>query len=572
MRRGAASGWHRVYVAWFAMQSSRFDSRRQRADNGRVSVYLLQAVRVLGWVLLATAVLVPLGMLVVDAASGPPAWGELALSPRLVTIFLRTVAVALGASALALLLALPAVAALTTARGRGVRAALTSLMLFPLFAPPCVFAYSIMLLSSQPHGVGRVLAAIGFNSEAAGPIRAALALALWLWPIPALTLAAAFRHGGLAAYRLARLDAGAAVALLRAALPAMRGPLTAATAVVFLLALNDGTAAPLVLTRLWPAEMAPDVLDASLYGSTAAAILWKSWPILATTALAAALAWSGVRQMRAWFETDTSLDLGEATLPAAAWARVGCAAIVALLAAMPVLIFVVDLASAYSAWGAAISRAWTLYAAERRASLIVASLSAVAAVCVGLASVRLVPAARRLSRWLSAACLAGVVLVAVLPPELLAQAIVRAFNRPGVLGELYDRTPLAWLLAIVARFGFVPVALAWCAARWVPAELVRQAQSDGAGPARLTASIGLPYVARAVAAGALVFACLSLGEVAASFILIPPRFGGSLAVAIDNQMHYGRNYDVIVTTLMLLVPGAAAAVLSPLLVAARRKG
>src|SRR5262249_55141730 len=150
--------------------------------------------------------------------------------------------------------------------------------------------------------------------------------------------------------------------------------------------------------------------------------------------------------------------------------------------------------------------------------------------------------------------LALAIVAAILPPELIAQLLVRLFNRPGWSGWLYDATPCVWLLALVARFGMIALSIASFAASRGPPHLVRLARSDGASGAALLSRVAWRYVWPPVLAAALVFACLSLSEVSASLILIPPRFGGSLAVALDNQMHYGRNNDVIVTTLLLLLP------------------
>src|SRR5262249_28831751 len=185
---------------------------------------------------------------------------------------------------LSVLFAMPGLFALIHARDGWRRRLLSGFALVPLIAPPCVFGYAWMLLASQHGPAARMLGVLGFNADAAGPVRAAIAIATWLWPVPALLLAAAYRRGGDAAYRMARLDAGPLRAFVRGVLPALVGPLTAALGLVFMLTINESTIPPLVLTRTWPSEMSPEVLDAAMFGSPALAIAWRSWPILAALA------------------------------------------------------------------------------------------------------------------------------------------------------------------------------------------------------------------------------------------------------------------------------------------------
>ncbi len=529
-------------------------------------VALIRVLRAVGVVLLLAAVAAPLAVVAATALAGPPTWADAALGPRLRGVFLRTLAAAAGATGLALIAALPACAALALARGRATRTILIGLTLVPLVTPPAVFGYVWMLLPSQGHALGRALSALGFDGPRAAPLRAAVAMATWLWPVAALSIAAAYRFAGRAAYRLARLDAGPVRALFHGALPAMAGPLATCLAVIFLLALNDSTIPPLVLAHTWANEIAPEVLDTALYGSPAAAVLWRSWPMLLCALAAAAAALPGARTMAHWghdhapFEHDPSGRAGRAAAGLAAAAT-------AAAALMPVIVLAADAAASRELIGAAMARCASLFAVEWRASLTVATLAAAAAVPVGLCAIR-VPAGgptprSDARRYAATAVVAAAGCAAVLPPELIAYSLVGLFNRAGPAGWLYDETPAVWLLAMLARFAFVPAAMAWTSSLGIPVELARQARCDGADESRVLAEVGLPAVWRPVAGGSVVVGCLALSEIAASTLLVPPRFGGSLAVAIDNQMHYGRNNDLVVTTLMLLAPLIVLALAAP---------
>ncbi len=533
-------------------------------------MFATSAARLLGWAIAISATVVPLAALAWEQRHGPPGGIVPSPSPRQRVILARTFAVAAGTSLLATLAAIPAIVALARARSAAARWLLLSLTLLPLLAPPCVFGYAWMLLSSPQHVIGRMLSALGMNADGAAGVRAAVAMSAWLWPIPALLIVAAYRIGGQAALRLALLDAGRASALLRAALPAMSSAIAGAALLVFVLALNESTIAPLVLARTWPAEVGPELLDASLYGSRSRAMVWMSWPIMLAAVAAVVVAWPALVRVRDAFESDASADLGREGRPRSSLPRVLVCALAGFIATAAPVVFVFDLARGSVAVGPAVERALTLYRHEWRASLTVASLSTVAAALILIATFR-ADRATLAHRLLVRGLLALAVITALLPPELTAELLVGVFNRPGWPGRLYDETPLVWTLGVLARFSFVPLAAAVLLASRVPIDLVRQARADGAAtpPAMLRAI--WPHVLPVSAAAALLVGCLALAEVPASLILTPARYGGPIAVALDNQMHYGRNADVIVSTLILMLPAMAGATgAAGLLVAAGR--
>ncbi|MFO0973917.1 MAG: hypothetical protein U1A27_10830 [Phycisphaerae bacterium] len=530
---------------------------------GRIALY---AMRAAGWGLLLAAVGLPLGSLAREVMRGPADWRAAALSARQWGIVGRTTAISVGAALLATLLALPAIWALTVETAARWRAWTWSAVVLPLLMPPAVFGYAWMLLGSQARGVGPVLRAVGFESAGAAPVRAAVALGTWLWPIPAAIGALAMGHGGRLAYRLALIDAGPMRALLHAALPGVRGPLVAAAALVFALALNEATIAPLVLAHTWPGELAPEVLDTALAGTPAAAMVWRSWPMFAGVAAAIGVALVSLRGVAEQSAVGGRSAVGVGQGPGRR-TRLSAAAMVGGLALGPWLVFASELWSARTDLAGALRRAVGLYSIEWRASAVVALCSGVGAAMVAMA---LLSARGRAGRgaWaaLAATCVAGLV-----PPALLAQAWVGLLDRPGWLGWMYDETPVAWVAAMLGRFGFVAVAAAIVADGWVGRGLIEQAWLDGADASRRVGRICVPIGGAVMGAAALTVSCLALSEVPAAIILTPVRFGGSLAVAVDNQMHYGRNADLIVTTGLLMIPGLGVAAGLPLLVSAARR-
>jgi DNA-binding beta-propeller fold protein YncE/ABC-type molybdate transport system permease subunit len=175
------------------------------------------------------------------------------------------------------------------------------------------------------------------------------------------------------------------------------------------------------------------------------------------------------------------------------------------------------------------------------------------------------------ARLLAGVGVALTVAVAVLPPELIGTALVAVGSHPRISPRdqwnLYDNTPLVWTAAMIARFGFLPVCLTRLLNRRAGADLAAQACTDGAGPIQRIAYTRLPFLWRPLLAGCLMVGCLTLSESAAGVLVQPPQFfGGSLAVHVDAQMHYGRQNETIALSLMLMIPAVLAAVVAPLLV------
>jgi ABC-type Fe3+ transport system permease subunit len=100
--------------------------------------------------------------------------------------------------------------------------------------------------------------------------------------------------------------------------------------------------------------------------------------------------------------------------------------------------------------------------------------------------------------------------------------------------------------------------------------LADQALSDGANRIERLTCARLPLMWRPLAAAGVAVAGLSLSEVAAAGLVQPPQWiGGSLAVYIDSQMHYGRHNQTIALSLIMVGGAVMAGLVLPLI--ARRR-
>lgn len=531
---------------------------------------IIRLLRYAGWVALLASCGVVVGTVIWEAAGGLEAGQHLWPTPRLWRYFRTTLWMSVCATVLALLLALPASFALVRARFGWQRQSLLALTVIPLVTMPSIYAYAWFLLSSSSNAIFRpIMDVIGWNARGAEPVQAAWVLATWLWPIPALVLSTSFRQVGAGAYRLACLDASPVRAFLRGALPVMRAPLFAACAMVFVLAAMDSGVPPLLnASNVWSVEMLASAAVAPKFDRPAAYMFWQSWPMLVTIGLLVIAALPGIRQMAGWADEPATGDTGEAK-PSDSWAWVVAVAIAATVTLFPLIVFGTTMAGGRYTAAESFQAAWQRLATAGRTTLIVAFWSLAAAAAIGLAVLDETSWPRPL-RWAATAAVAVVLMVAVLPPPIIGTTLVSFFSgeyiSPQDRWNVYDHTPLVWVAAMLARFVFIPVCLMRLLNRRVPEELAMQAAADGASPLQRLAYARLPMLWRPLVASALVVGALTLSEIAATGLVQPPQWGGgSLAVYVDSQMHYGRHNQTIAMSIIMMTPAIAAAVVLPFL-------
>jgi len=169
-------------------------------------------------------------------------------------------------------------------------------------------------------------------------------------------------------------------------------------------------------------------------------------------------------------------------------------------------------------------------------SLLICPLSAAAAV---LAAIPLAWFARR-GGWRSLPALLAAAAALAVPGPVLGLAIIKLLNQGELpwLTELYDRSILAPFLALFVRGLPAAILVLWHALHTVPTELLDLAAVDGAGPVARLWRVALPMRWHAVGLAFLVSLAMTLGDLAASILVVPPGVT-TLAIHIFGLLHYG---------------------------------
>ena len=124
-----------------------------------------------------------------------------------------------------------------------------------------------------------------------------------------------------------------------------------------------------------------------------------------------------------------------------------------------------------------------------------------------------------------------------LPAPLLGVALIGLFNRPGLLGTIYD-SPFILILGYILRFLPVGVLFMVAAIRAVPIEAENAAELEGYGRLGVFGKVVFPLCLPKVFVVFLVVTILSIGELPCSLLLTPP---GHMTVGARffSLIHYG---------------------------------
>lgn len=379
------------------------------------------------------------------------------------------------------------------------------------------------------------IACLGFQGTVAtwpslyGPPGVALVWALVMWPLPALSLAAALKRTPRREEEAALLGLGPWRTALRLSLPRAAGALLAGTLCAWILMLGD-LGVPGCLQVPLGAEAVHARFAATWDGAGA---LGASLPMLAL-AVAALLAVRGRFAM-----ADHASEPGEAT------GMAGPGRAFAVSAWTVAAVSWLAPAGALAAWarsggGGAVG----ILASEGLTSL---ALGGAAGLIAALTAFALAASLRPPVL----AALAGVAVLAfALPGTLTGAGLIRFWNAPGLRGEAYA-SPAVLLLGLAAR-AFAPALLAaWIAIRAIPASAEDAGRLAGLSPATRAFRITLPMARAGLLAGALAAAAVAAGEVAIPALVAPPGIQ-TLSVRLFSLIHFGADGVVGAAALMAL--------------------
>jgi len=344
----------------------------------------------------------------------------------------------------------------------------------------------------------------------------------------------------------ARVQRADGAALRRVLLPLALPALLAGGAIAALLSLGDEA----VPSAFGVSTFAMELFSSYAADGRAGATLALAWPLalVATlVALACAVPLSRVsdhapRGRRAWsappvFGTWTRVALSSG----AALAATGSAAVFAALVV--------------GAWPpAAAVRAVADAGPDIAVSCAVAAASAVVACVVGLLAGSPRGPASGPSRWVWGIAL----LAAVVPAPVVGAGLVALYDNAWT-ASVYD-SPAMLALAALARFApLAAIAVSVSASHLGRGAL--EASVVSSPPAHAYRRVVAPQLLASAAAGGLLVAAFSAGELGATLMVLPP--GTSTAVVrAFNLLHYGASEEVAAIALAVAAIGVAAALAS----------
>jgi iron(III) transport system permease protein len=142
----------------------------------------------------------------------------------------------------------------------------------------------------------------------------------------------------------------------------------------------------------------------------------------------------------------------------------------------------------------------------------------------------------------------------VIPGPLIGIGIIQLFYAFdwSILAYLYDRTITAPVLAQFVKALPLSSLILWSAVTNVPRELLESAAVDGAGRFGRFWRVIWPMVRRSAVVAWLVALAVSLGDLAASILVVPPGVE-TLAIHLFGLIHYGVDDRVAGITLAMVV-------------------
>ncbi len=204
--------------------------------------------------------------------------------------------------------------------------------------------------------------------------------------------------------------------------------------------------------------------------------------------------------------------------------------------------------------------AYAVYARELWFSLPLTGAAALICTFAGCWAARVITLLRR-GRRLAHAWL---MLMLCTPAPVLGVGLTLLFNRPGLLGMIYD-SPLILVLADVLRALPVAVLLLLPALQRIPRAYDELAALEGTGAWMRWRVYLLPLCWRSLLATWFLVFIVCMAEIGAAVLVAPPG-RTTLTIRYFNLIHYGMYADAaslcLMLLLMVLLPAAAAMVVA----------
>ena len=525
-------------------------------------------------------------------AQGEPPQGGFSFSTRQLGLLWRSVWLAASATALCVLISIPAAYVVGRVRRLSHRPLIAGLLMVVLLTPPMVCAFGwerVQALVTQYRAASvevtvaidsarfspserprRLKPAAQVADDGAGKVsplsfgaadsslRGQLNLAnyarcigvwaLWAWPIPALLIGTGWARAGRPAFEAAVLATSAPSAFVRAVLPLLLRYIALSGAIVFILFFSD-YGVPHACGVL---VHATELLGWAQASSRTIDTVWPSTPGAVVVGLALTLIfifWRRCSPSDNGLASTTSLAIPSLSLTGIA------AACVVVSWLVPIGTLVVTHATP-----ATMSEALNTYSPDLAWSLGLALLGGLVAVGMGLGIT--------LSGRGGTVALVGTFVFGALPGALVGEGLIAAYNHDATWW-VYDDWPVL-VLGYVARFGWVGMLTALFVIKHPRRQLVAQAQTDGADAGSILRHVqlsgGWPTLLGAIG----VVAALALAEVATSSMVRVPRFSPVALVLIEK--FHRLEYDMLVSLSVWLVAAAVPPAVLLTLAMRRRHG
>ncbi len=386
------------------------------------------------------------------------------------------------------------------------------------------------------------------QADLMGMLQLWLGLTLWVWPVPAMTLAAALQRVPRSRQEALQLDA---VHRIRQSLIILRectSGLWLGLLLAFLATISAAVVFDLASTQTAGASTYSELLR-RIYGQTGSneAILVASRPLVIAGLMLALFVW--------WILNRPPNDIQHHAIRSSPFLRFVACLLPMVAIGLPVAILILKMESL---------RAFReLTATDGRSVLTGVWLVVITAFIMTLVAIMLAfgwMRARASAPWAwGLTCISiSWLWVSLLPATTIGAMIVLTLNSPPILFvretlhmEWIYTTPVANVMGYLARFGFVPI----LAGRWFAATHARPVQDmrclDGVHefPDWLRA-VG-PGMLLTCACTGIVGGLLSLSEISTTVIVTPPGYQ-SPAERLLNRLHYAREDAAIAMVILLM--------------------